>query len=296
MTNNGQFGLISKRILRELEAMTEAIRSGFLGIQENIEAKSKNQKTEKENQGGDVRIPPTHIVVESFPAIPNDESTYKTQQHRRERIKFYVGWLTLLFVATYTVVTLLQYRITRQSLLDNRQSIELLEKQVKASIGAVVQRQFIIGWPSNQTYLSVFLSNRGKTVATNVRGDLIVEKGKLQGNRFSGSFLKAWKLSVPEIYPEPEMPPTTGVYLDISKDALTEYNGIHGILRVTGEISYFNGFEVQHRSICQYVMGPTVFTNKAGKTQAGVGEGAVECDQIESKLTYIKSQTDQYYK
>jgi hypothetical protein len=92
------------------------------------------------------------------------------------------------------------------------------------------------------------------------------------------------------------MPPTTGVYLDISKDALTEYNGIHGILRVTGEISYFNGFEVQHRSICQYVMGPTVFTNKAGKTQAGVGEGAVECDQIESKLTYIKSQTDQYYK
>lgn len=296
MENNTLFVLIVKRILRELEAMTCALRAGFLGIENKIDAVSEDQKTEQDNQGGDIRVTPTRVVIEAFPPIPNDETTYKNKKRSRGRISFHIGWLTLLFVAVYTVITGLQYRITRKSLRDNRRSLELLERQVKASVAASIQRQFVIGWPSNQAYLSVVLSNRGKTVATQVGADFTIDKGKIENGEFIGVFLKSWKFSVQEIYPEPEMPPIPGVFLDAPKELMTGYNRIGTTLRVTGELTYFNGFEVQRRSICQYVTGPIVFTNKAGQAQGGNGEGAVECDQIESKLADVKTQTDQNYK
>lgn len=163
MDTSSRFILIAKRILRELQALRQAVTAGFLGVQKQISPIRDEQEADKRNQSSDVCIPPTRVVINSFPPLTNEEATYHKEKYPREKIKFIVECATLVVLAIYTGIALWQaYLIRSQFIKDQRPYVWVKFDPV------VFNREWQSKPGTPPWSWNVFAVNYGKTPALNV--------------------------------------------------------------------------------------------------------------------------------
>jgi hypothetical protein len=285
------------RFRRAIEDEIRSVRISLFGIQEQIRVISNQQAAYFQAQNAEQQRP--QVLHAELQVSEHVELDRRAIEHRQHCVQVWltVGtWLAFIAAAVYAGITYYQSRLTRTALKDNQNSFTLMQRQVEAAVSAAVQKQFIIGWPSNKAYLSVVLSNRGKTVASNVKGRLRLEIGRIRDGEFTGRDWPPWNFYATEVFPDPEMPIVRGKYLDISEGEFSSTSGVPKTIKLTGEISYFNGFDIQSRSVCYYVLGDMIFKNRAGVVQATQGASSIPCDEVAQRLADFWKAKQDYFK
>ena len=158
-------------------------------------------------------------------------------------------------------------------------------KQLEATAGALVSKQFRITWPkSDTTYLSVILDNRGRTLASEVHAEVTIE----EMSALDGKIVKAyspWRFVVPSINPSAgDLTFERGIYLPLQESGFDMPN----VLKLAGTISYFDGFETRSDELCYYVTGSMKFRNKAGAIQQTTGPSTLSCGSLPPQLAYFR--------
>jgi hypothetical protein len=101
MDTSLQFVLIAKRILREMSVLSETVRTGFLGVQKQVEAVAKEQQTQNQRE----ESPP---VLRAELQIPEAiERERKRENHQKiccEWVAIGINVLTLFAVVAYALI------------------------------------------------------------------------------------------------------------------------------------------------------------------------------------------------
>jgi hypothetical protein len=136
--NTSQLILLARKGVAQLQQIAKQLE-----IKNEEDSKASKQESGDRDERTDVAIPPTRIVVESFPTPTDGECTYKNQKQTRERIKFHVEWITLLILAIYTGFTVYQVHLTKRAIGDNEESFRKtlcqMKAQTKAAQDAITQ-------------------------------------------------------------------------------------------------------------------------------------------------------------
>lgn len=167
MDRSSQFVLIAKRILRELGALTQTVRTGFSEVRNEIKTIQRNYKANdnKEKQG---------LPIESWPDAPLPlpvaiREYYEAEQSNRnsrwEKIKKpleIVGVFAAVVIAFFTISTFRQ--VKRQA--DAAERAVRLEQ--RASLGIRTGNPILFDGKPIVMPLQIF--NNGKTTARNING------------------------------------------------------------------------------------------------------------------------------
>jgi cytoskeletal protein RodZ len=78
-----------------------------------------------------VSVLPTRVIVNSLPAPSQEEVAYRTEKHTRERQQYLIQKIGLLVLAIYTLFTGIQTYLTRQVIVNNRDSFDKTLREMK---------------------------------------------------------------------------------------------------------------------------------------------------------------------
>ena len=299
----------SARLVDELRSINTAL----LGIQKQIGSIRDQQGAANQQQQQREKHPQILNAELRIPEAEQQEKRTNDKKHYRVQVAIAIATsLAFLAAGIYAGIAGYQAFLTRRIIHDNQSAFEktlcemraqtkasqdqadLFKQQLSGTLGAVIKRQFTIVWPSRKAYLTAVLSNRGKTIASNVKGRLKLDVGYIQNGEFIGEYSAPWNFDAPEVFPDPEMPTEIGTYLNLSEEAFSSKSEIPKAIKVTGGFSYFNGFRMQSRSVCYYVMGRMMFYNKRGEWQATLGGESIPCDELAAELAGFGRAKQQY--
>jgi hypothetical protein len=86
-----------------------------LDVQNKIAAKYYDEESRYRNQPAPANLVPTRVIVDSLPALGDEEVTYREEVRTRERKKFLVEKITLFVLGIYTLLTLGIYWSAKKS-------------------------------------------------------------------------------------------------------------------------------------------------------------------------------------
>jgi hypothetical protein len=154
-----------------------------------------------------------------------------------------------------------------------------MQTEVEGSMAAVITKDFRATW-QDQTYLSVIMANRGRVDASNIHGDIQVTKIFLPSEKTTENTLLKWAFDIPELDASPDAQAVRGIYLAMSTKDLEASSDMREAIKLTGTITYFNGFHNKSDSICYYILGTLEFINKSGAVQETFGSSRASCDDF----------------
>ena len=268
---------------------------GFLASVSGLSALLKNQPI---NDQADEKHPGDTPAREEQPWSPpveaktDNNDAQQTVRKVHPYLKFGVNVLTLLAVVWYASEARKQ-RVTMDSTFKQvQQQTNLMQQQVEGAMAAIITKQFRITWPK-QAYLSVRLDNRGRVIGSDIYAGFQVTEVSLPAGKDVGKALPKWEFSIPAIAPSPDLPLERGVYLNIPQEELKGIGGMPRALKLTGTLTYFNGFHNNLESVCYYVLGETDFTNKQGEVVQRSGPTVITCDALPAQVAlYLQNQKD----
>jgi hypothetical protein len=168
-----------------------------------------------------------------------------------------------------------------------KQQTQLLQTQVEASMSAMVSKQFRLNWPEpSRAYLSLILDNRGRSIASDVRAKINVSEVSVFNENTAIAQFPDWAFSVREMNPsEGDYILEHGTHLRLSEERFAWPDAI----KLTGTVTYFNGFSVRTDELCVYIPGQMTFRDKAGKVQNTYPPNPLGCGQLPPQIAFWRS-------
>lgn len=166
----------------------------------------------------------------------------------------------------------------------------LLQKQAQAALEAVITKQFMVAGREDKPYLRIVLTNRGRVAASSVQADFqltlvsLADKGNIAG---TGVLLPDWKFSIPEIPQSIDSVSERGIYLGAVHNELASSPKIRRAIKLTGALTYFNGFQDRSDPVCYYIINALQFKNRGGGIQ-GHAANAILCDELSNQLAWLE--------
>ena len=160
----------------------------------------------------------------------------------------------------------------------------LMQQQMEGAMAAIITKQFKITWPK-QGYLSVTLDNKGRVIGSDIYASFQMTEVSLPTGEDLGKALPKWQFSIPAIAPSPDLPLERGVYLNITPAELKGI-GMPKALKLTGAITYFDGFHNNLESVCYYALGETDFTDGQGVIVQKTAPAVITCDDLPSRVSW----------
>jgi len=234
------------------------------------------------------------VEVKKCAADARQDGEYQTRSLRWQ-IALTLFTAGAFAAATYYACVARQQRDTMdKTLTQMQQQTGLLQTQVEAAMGAVLFKQFRISWPAPQSaHLSVILDNRGRVAASKISGVVEIMEASLPKDKLIKAY-PDWHFVTSDLNPSPELPHETGTDLLISQDDLKGSDGMPKVLRLSGQISYFNGFSQKTDVICLYLIGEAEFRDKTGvvRETRPAGTTDVSCGSLPALIGDYRQESE----
>jgi hypothetical protein len=272
--------------LRELTKQSDVIRRE---IGEKIEQHRTAIRDAAEAQNKTWKEVPVYLAALR---IPDDEraksDTNRKKAHRQQVLLTWGTWLAFIAAAVYAGIARKQWVAMDKTYCEMHQQTTLLEKQLEATTAAIITHQFMINFPPKQTLLFVVMNNRGKVAGTTIHAHLHLNRVSLPTGSVIGAALPDWEFSIPEIEANPEAPPERGIFLNVDREELSSTGIPKKAIKLTGEVTYFNGFRDYSESVCYYALGDIRFLDKNGKVASTQGSRVMACDEFPSQIAWYR--------
>jgi hypothetical protein len=276
-----------------------AILAFLVGALAWLKIKPVNPQTKEVYPHGNI----AHCPKETCPAsatescIPESVSHHEKSPKKKHKVpnwvKFVVNVLTLAAVTWYAVEAWKQRRAMGNMLIQTRRQTILLQQQTQAALEAVIMKQFMIAGRQNKPYLRIVLTNRGRVAASSVRADfqLTLVSISTDGNIIKPELpLPNWTFVVPEIPPSVDSVSERGIYLTAVRNELAPFPRIRKAIKLTGVVTYSNGFQEMPDRVCNYIINATQFKNKGGSIQLAP-PASILCDELPNQIAWLEENT-----
>jgi hypothetical protein len=178
--------------------------------------------------------------------------------------------------------------------IQTRQQTALLQQQTQASLEAVVTKQFMIAGSPNKPYLRIVLTNRGRVAASFVSANFQLAMVSVSGDgkvAETGVALPNWEFTVPEIPPSIDSVSMRGIYLNTVSGELASSSKVRRAIKLTGVVTYFNGFQQRPDPVCYYITNALQFKNSGGSIQGSPLPVPILCDELPNQIAFLEENT-----
>ena len=121
-------GMLNKVVIKLRDVITE------LEVQKISAAKHYQEEAKYHSSPTYVNVPPTRIIVDSLPALSDEEATYRKEKRARDGEHYFIEKLALIILAIYTLFTGVQTYLTRQSVENNKETLRQMRDASDANI------------------------------------------------------------------------------------------------------------------------------------------------------------------
>lgn len=248
----------------------------------NVEGPDQHpDPTGKPNLSNNPQLSP--IAIDAHLSVSEEDKRENRAYQRRNlgiQIVLTLGtWAAFGAAAYYAHTAKQQWRTMNQTYEKIQRQTDLMQTEVEGSMAAVITKDFRATW-GDRTYLSVIMANRGRLDASSIHGDIQVDKISLPNEKPTGAVLPKWAFDITELDGSPDAQAVRGIYLDVSPNDLEASSDMREAIKVTGTITYFNGFRNKSDSVCYYILSTLEFRNKSGAVQQTFGSSRAACDDF----------------
>jgi hypothetical protein len=284
------YGKLLRQIVETFRELINRSDANTREIGEKIEQHGAAISDASEAQNETWKEIPSHLAALR---IPDDEraksDTYRKKAHRQQVLLTWGTWLAFIAAAVYAGIARNQWVAMDKTYSEMHQQTTLLEKQLEATTAAIITHQFILNWPTtNQALFFVIMNNRGKVPGTTIRAHFHVSIISLPSGKPTGKILPDWDFSIPEIEASAEAPPERGTSLNVAREELDSIGMPKRVIKLTGTITYFNGFRDYIEPVCYYGLGDVRFLDKNGKVGSAQGSKVLICDEFPSQIAWYR--------
>jgi hypothetical protein len=138
MDDNSKFTLIAKRILQELRALSQAVSTGFLGVQKQVESIAKQQYAENEREN---TLPVLRAELQIPEAIERNRERQNHKKVWREWIAIGVSVLTLFAIVAYAIINYHMLSQMRREADAAKQSADAASRAITNNTNAFITEE-----------------------------------------------------------------------------------------------------------------------------------------------------------